>query len=123
MRIIDADQYAVEMKMRQDAVQASIEHPRAGRYYTDMEHWQGVMLAFVEAKLTMDNMPTIDAAPVVHGLWRGWNYPGDEHVECSICKTQYYEDDLYIGGNDFPNYCPNCGAKMDLEGLNAEKED
>ena len=31
---------------------------------------------------------------------------------CSNCKEQWYEDDLYMGGNKFPSYCPNCGAKM-----------
>ena len=31
---------------------------------------------------------------------------------CSNCKTQYYEEDLWMGGNEFPYYCPNCGADM-----------
>ena len=31
---------------------------------------------------------------------------------CSNCKTQWYEDDLWMGGNEFPHYCPNCGCRM-----------
>ena len=31
---------------------------------------------------------------------------------CSNCKEQWYEDDLYMSGNEFPHFCPNCGAKM-----------
>ena len=31
---------------------------------------------------------------------------------CSNCKEQWYEDDLYMGGNEFPHFCPDCGAKM-----------
>ena len=31
---------------------------------------------------------------------------------CSACKEQWYEDDLYMGGSEFPNFCPNCGADM-----------
>ncbi len=109
MRLIDADEYAKEMKMRQDAVQASIGHPRAGRYYTDMEHWQGVMLAFVEAKLTVDNMPTVDAVPVVHGKWEPHHTrSGKNWWQCNICgAVSEHKRDHY--------YCPNCGAKMDLE--------
>ena len=46
--------------------------------------------------------PTIDAAPIRHGRWidcsNGWM--------CSECNM----DNTY----DKP-YCPNCGAKMDLE--------
>ena len=106
---------------RQDAVSASIEHPIADRYYTDKEHWEGVLLAFVEAKLTMDNMPTVDAAPVVHGEWIGDH---GEHVpfidgspanscSCSICGKWLVGSDEYA---TFGYYCPNCGAKMDLEG-------
>jgi len=29
---------------------------------------------------------------------------------CSACKEQWYEDDLYMGGNEFPDFCPNCGS-------------
>lgn len=66
------------------------------------------------------NAPTIEAEPVKHGRWREYNYPGQECVYCSACKTEYYPDDLIvIGVNDYPYYCPNCGAKMDLEGEEA----
>lgn len=47
------------------------------------------------------------------GLWMEWNYPGDEHIYCSACQERYYLDDLFLGGNSLPNYCPNCGAKME----------
>lgn len=83
--------------------------------------WKGAEIQWVERndysislrRMPLYKIPTVDAAPVVHGRWVERLYPGDEHVECSICKKQYYEDDLYIGGNDFPKYCPHCGAKMD----------
>ncbi len=60
-------------------------------------------------------IPSLDVAPVIHAHWIENMFPAYEHVECSHCKEQYYEDDLYLGGNDFPKYCPNCGAKMDEE--------
>ena len=31
---------------------------------------------------------------------------------CSNCKEQWYEDDLWMGGNEFPHFCPACGADM-----------
>ena len=68
-------------------------------------------------KRWIKNAPTIEADPVKHGRWREYNYPGQECVYCSACKTEYYPDDLIvIGVNDYPYYCPNCGARMDLEG-------
>ena len=52
-------------------------------------------------------MPSADVAPVRHGLWIASH---DEFCACSICKYP-----VYVGWNQ-TNYCPNCGAKMDLEG-------
>ena len=43
--------------------------------------------------------PTLDVAPVRHGRWV-------EGIACSECR----QVDL-----SKPNYCPNCGAKMDLK--------
>lgn len=58
----------------------------------------------------IETMP--DAVSVVHGEWIR-NFDGNEWFwYCSNCKTQYYEEDLWMGGNEFPNYCPNCGARM-----------
>lgn len=40
-----------------------------------------------------------------------WECGGDEIVSCSVCEMDYslYRKILYPR-----NYCPNCGAKMDL---------
>ena len=72
----------------------------------------------------LEHIPAADVAPVVHGRWE----PYFEEVEiynaggvaerkqtgwiCGRCKsvesiTRHYKT----------NYCPNCGAKMDLEAL------
>ena len=66
-----------------------------------------------KAKIIAKEMPAADVEEVRHGYWKMCYYPGDEHVECSECHTQYYENDLYLGGNDFPKRCPECGAHMD----------
>ena len=35
-------------------------------------------------------------------------------VWCSNCEREYYMSDLYDvgGGYEYPNFCPNCGARM-----------
>ena len=57
-----------------------------------------------------------DAPSVIPSRAEGeWirTFDGNEwYWYCSSCKEQWYEDDLYMGGNEFPNFCPNCGAKM-----------
>jgi hypothetical protein len=56
----------------------------------------------------IEDMPTIDAALVVHGQWEQGDYYDYGDV-CSICDWDSGIDDC-----TWP-YCPNCGAKMDLE--------
>lgn len=61
-------------------------------------------------------IPAADVAPVRHGDWMEW-FPGDcalimtgEEMlyRCSCCDVKYSDAEGY-------KYCPNCGAKMDLE--------
>ena len=54
-------------------------------------------------KCDIDNMPTVDAVPVVHGRWV---FGGDGCVICSKCNEEESND-------NHRNFCPNCGAKMD----------
>ena len=55
--------------------------------------------------------PTVDAVEVVHGRWEKVSETMPIY-RCSICK----ERNLYKNGNNvLSNYCPHCGAKMDLE--------
>lgn len=59
--------------------------------------------AFTELR----RLPPADVASVRHGRWikrKTWNF----HV-CSECS---FETPPYTS---FMNYCPNCGATMDLE--------
>lgn len=46
---------------------------------------------------SIDNMPTLDYAPVRHGEWI-------EGLKCSECGNVDWTK---------PNFCPYCGAKMD----------
>lgn len=51
---------------------------------------------------------TVDAVPVVHGRWL---CDGD-FVICSQCEAEMNQKNS-LGVDNFKNYCPNCGAKMD----------
>ena len=53
---------------------------------------------------------TADVAPVRHGRWVPAFHVGDCCYRCSEC--QFLRDAYLL---DIGNYCPNCGAKMDLE--------
>ena len=62
--------------------------------------------AVADFMIMISAMPTVDAVEVVHGRWiDAREYCGD--YLCSNCDALY-------GTNKF-NYCPNCGAKMDME--------
>ena len=66
----------------------------------------------------IDEMTTIEAEPVRHGRNVTTMNPADYFVcsECGICLTDYLsvkEDDVRCEYKI--KYCPECGAKMDLE--------
>ena len=57
--------------------------------------------------------PTIEAEPVRHGYWENANGRPKTYIrKCSVCGKEAY----FCGRGCSYKYCPNCGAKMDLEG-------
>lgn len=78
-----------------------------------------------DLEYAIDNVPTVDAVPVVHGEWvemeRG------HYFKCSLCRNpipykfgwKYYNG--IISNKRYYNYCPNCGAKMDGGGKDDRK--
>ena len=63
------------------------------------------------ARDIFDNLPPVTPTERI-GEWIIWNEPGNECVYCTKCKHEYDQIDLYIGGSEYPNFCPNCGARM-----------
>ena len=62
------------------------------------------------AREVIKTIPSSDVAPVRHGRWEvevGMNFFKERN--CPVCKKRIE--------SNFWNFCPNCGAKMDLEGL------
>lgn len=51
---------------------------------------------------------------VKHGKWFLLDECSNEGVYCSVCSKKVYKKD-YANQKLKSNYCPNCGAKMDLD--------
>lgn len=69
----------------------------------------------LEPSQYIENLPTADVAPVVHGEWLrsddDWN--SLTTIQCSICGEEWcFETDDDVSLLNY-KYCPNCGAKMD----------
>ena len=92
MRLIDAD-----MLLTVPNVRKVTEFDETGEFVT-------YLAVPVEA---IEKAPTIEAEPVRHGRWikNEWVL---NRVTCSECKC-------YFDSLEADLYCPNCGAKMDLE--------
>ena len=78
---------------------------RYGRGYvygSDREKYD----AWEEIIDALENIPSADVAPVVHGVWVCVNKIDPiSGYRCSKCRRRV--------GFDLTPYCPNCGAKMD----------
>ena len=97
MRLIDADNYKEELW--------------DGHEYLDED-------TLLTATNILDSQPTIEAEPVKHGRWISLTECSNEGVYCSKCYKKVYKADYAwcVNKNKVrSNYCPNCGAKMDLE--------
>ena len=58
------------------------------------------------------NLKQLPSVQPRKGKWTR-HFDGNEwYWYCSSCKEQWYEEDLWMGGNSFPNFCPNCGSSM-----------
>lgn len=60
----------------------------------------------------INSVPSADVAPVRYGRWierKSLHAEGGIIAKCSVCQK-----DVQYLGNPL-KYCPNCGAKMDLE--------
>ena len=61
-----------------------------------------------DVEFGVDKIPSADVAPVVHGQWENGN------PICPVCGGDKFKDlDTYIWCDWQPDFCPNCGAKMD----------
>ena len=70
-------------------------------------------------KKAIENIPAVDAASVVHGRWIKMTgmmppeYHG--HYECSECRWRMKGIRNSWTREEELSYCPNCGAKMEVE--------
>ena len=68
--------------------------------------------SYFQIKSILTGMKAADVAPVRHGRWIH-PVPGDGENYCSVCKAE--QPWFYGYGYYEPDYCPNCGARMDKE--------
>ena len=62
----------------------------------------------IEPSQYIEIIPSADVAPVRHGRWND----GDPY--CPICRKDKFRGlDADVWADWKPDYCPNCGAKMD----------
>lgn len=96
-RLIDAD------ALKNNAVELDLPFP-------PFNHRSKEQIVFL---YDIDDAPTIDAEPVRHGRWLPETvsgYDGVNVVYARPCSECGYEERRFV-----KRYCPNCGAKMDLE--------
>ena len=78
-----------------------------------LPRYTGYALSADEIAIAVENAPTIEAEPVRRGRWIHDGYDlqhGNDWIHCSECGKRGINVPA-----DLTNYCPNCGAKMDVE--------
>lgn len=116
----------MDLISREAAIEA-VKVPNGG--YSNPSERHGIIIARVEARRRIMEIPSVHAIPAVHGKWMEYKYDEREYrriivpydgkgiphdIFCSECGTPAllngHEEDVAS------KYCPHCGAKMDVEG-------
>lgn len=105
MRLIDGDKLNSEM------------YHEAFETDSPLQKWDsGCWIRYKMFENHLKEAPTVDAAPVVHGRWQ-WLSSTYDRIPCEMrymCDKCRHET-ITHGHEPWEKYCPNCGAKMDLE--------
>lgn len=111
MRLIDIDAFRKEHRMAEHC--EDCERNSRECQYNDFS-----MMDFCG---WLDDAPIVDAAPVKHGKWvmMGGMKPPEyhHHHQCSVCESYAPMRPPMGFREELSPWCPACGAKMDLEGL------
>ena len=101
-----------ELMLAMNAGARAIENTRRyhGAIYTkntSLESTQEIpYLQAAKVLREVSDAPTADVAPVRHGRWVCVDTDTEQFFLCNRCKKKEYWES---------NYCPECGARMDLE--------
>lgn len=106
MRLIDLDAFRADYELREHCEECG----RYGKKDCDYPSYSARDFCG-----WLDDAPTVDAAPVKHGRWmENEGFDGDCYYTCSVCHCDWTTIDGTPTENNM-RYCPECGAKMDLE--------
>lgn len=101
IRIIDAQMSTIEcLKRIQD------KEIREGNKCQCAVHFDTKLETFNNVLKTIDEIQGADVAPVVHAKWLMRTLKNKTDLVCSHCSL--------VMNVEFP-YCPDCGARMDMD--------
>ena len=107
MRLIDADAYAEEMRVRQNACLDILAKVSEEVTYSAQQYWNTIFATYAEAKLTLDAMPTVGGWMSVKGMMPDedeevlvyYNEPGNQYITIALATN-----------NEFISRDFNCGS-------------
>jgi hypothetical protein len=79
---------------------------------TEWRKWSAILAERSAFKFDVADAPAADVQPVVHGKWIPVTN-GRGGSECNVCHA--YAPSLQSGAEYKSHFCPNCGARMDVE--------
>ncbi len=102
--------------IEREALEVALNH-RLSFLMAEYDEYEHYTCGYREAVDTVENFPSVDAVPVVHGQWIIGVDDDDFDVKCSKCGwTDIFEVAGIAAAERIAktmHYCPNCGAKMD----------
>ena len=100
----------IQMKRMVESIPAADVVSRCAYNQAAWERDQAIKQLREDYGVGLGEKKSADVAPVRHGKWIGKPISGFATVRCSVYRETFSEN------SGRWKFCPNCGAKMDLEG-------
>lgn len=110
--IADGEMCMDDFISRESAIEALKSLPTwwgdGGGWYGHAQPPMVALLDPLDAVNAIDNIPAADVRPVKRGKWLEYDDTEYFRAKCSLCGN-------WIDTRHGTNYCPNCGAQMEVE--------
>lgn len=111
MRPIDATRLVKLVLEERDKIPLKTVERYSFGFPSPNKHGQSMRGGIRKALRIIEQAPTLDLAPVVHGEWVKQK---NGRLICSVCGVRGLQESDELDYYCYPSaYCPNCGAKMD----------
>ena len=112
-KFIKCEDALVIMEAQRERIKKQMDEALAYEHFHTRSDLKCALSQLEDDMYLIEHIQAADVAPVVRGRWM-WDGGEDMHYYCSHCHHNAYGCTTEILDGTY-HYCPNCGAKMEVQ--------